>query len=554
MRQEELRPAVYHRLHRLVPFVSHPAVRAGWRWALRAAVVLYFAFVLLVLGLRYLILPNIENYRPEIERAARRGARPVGRHRWHRGELGRTQSRSRPLRRAHRRRPGPARAGLLARRERPVVVLAAATCSCACACCASMNRHCTCGATATVASSSPASPSPRTTAMAASSTGCWRRSRFASMAPRCSGRTPDATPRRWSSKNVNLALDNDGRRHRFGLTALPPAELASAIDLRGDFRGRDLESAASWKGQAFVQVDHVDLAAWRAWIDYPFALPHGRGAIRAWAGFAAGTLQELTADLSLASVNLRLAKNLPELALDRLSGRIAAQFSARRRAARRPPRRTPRAVAGGAGGCRQRSRRGIPATRARARTAHRADRFPPRVAAGKAAERVAARQRDRQRGRPRCPRRTRRLPAARPAIAPPARRVCTARPHWRTARQLAGQRRGVAGLLAAGLVRESGVAAGTPVPRRQRPFGFARRQREGRCRATAFAAGACRAAAGLSRVGDRPRDTERAGEVEDQPRASSRPNCRASSSPAPTPPVRRRGRTAATPRDRAAST
>ena len=36
------------------------------RFALRGLLLLYFSFVLLILGLRYLILPNIENYRPEI--------------------------------------------------------------------------------------------------------------------------------------------------------------------------------------------------------------------------------------------------------------------------------------------------------------------------------------------------------------------------------------------------------------------------------------------------------------------------------------------------------
>ena len=68
MRPEDLRPALYHRLHYLMPVVSHPGVRLLGRAAVRSLVVLYFGFVLLVLALRYLILPNIESYRPEIER------------------------------------------------------------------------------------------------------------------------------------------------------------------------------------------------------------------------------------------------------------------------------------------------------------------------------------------------------------------------------------------------------------------------------------------------------------------------------------------------------
>ena len=67
MRQEELRAAFYHRFHFLVPVVSHPAVHTLWRVAVRAFWLLYFSFVLLILALRYLVLPNIESYRPEIE-------------------------------------------------------------------------------------------------------------------------------------------------------------------------------------------------------------------------------------------------------------------------------------------------------------------------------------------------------------------------------------------------------------------------------------------------------------------------------------------------------
>jgi hypothetical protein len=89
-----------------------------------------------------------------------------------------------------------------------------------------------------------------------------------------------------------------------------------------------MSDAASWKGQAFAQIDYADLAVWRTWIDYPVALPHGRGRGARLGGFADGGLQELTADVSLDDVNLRLAKDLPALDLEHLSGRIGARFSA----------------------------------------------------------------------------------------------------------------------------------------------------------------------------------------------------------------------------------
>jgi hypothetical protein len=91
MRQDELRPALYHRLHRLVPLIAHPAVRWIGRFALRAWSCSISPSSLLILALRYLILPNIENYRPEIERQVSQAHRPFGRHRPGRRELGRDQ-------------------------------------------------------------------------------------------------------------------------------------------------------------------------------------------------------------------------------------------------------------------------------------------------------------------------------------------------------------------------------------------------------------------------------------------------------------------------------
>ncbi|WP_319241127.1 YhdP family protein [uncultured Propionivibrio sp.] len=125
---------------------------------------------------------------------------------------------------------------------------------------------------------------------------------------------------------LNFALDNFGRSHRFGLTARPPAELASPIDVRGDLRGSDLDDREDWTGTMFAQIDDIDLAVWRQWVDYPFALPHGRGALRAWLGVDDGAVRELTADLALQNASMRLAQNLPSLDLASLSGRISVRL------------------------------------------------------------------------------------------------------------------------------------------------------------------------------------------------------------------------------------
>ena len=124
---------------------------------------------------------------------------------------------------------------------------------------------------------------------------------------------------------VNFDLRNSGKRHRFGLTAEPPRHLAARIDLRGDFKGKDIDLLDSWKGEAYAELDYADLAGWHAWIDYPVDLSQGSGALRLWLGFAAKQLTSLSADVRLANVQMRLAKDLPLLELERVEGRFTGK-------------------------------------------------------------------------------------------------------------------------------------------------------------------------------------------------------------------------------------
>jgi len=126
-------------------------------------------------------------------------------------------------------------------------------------------------------------------------------------------------------KHLNFQLDNSGSRHRFGFTAEPPPQLAARIDIRGDFKGQDLDQFRNWKGEAYVELDYADLAGWRSWVDYPVALPQGSGALRLWLGFADRRLASATADVRLADVRLQLRPDLPELDLVQLEGRLAGR-------------------------------------------------------------------------------------------------------------------------------------------------------------------------------------------------------------------------------------
>jgi uncharacterized protein (TIGR02099 family) len=124
---------------------------------------------------------------------------------------------------------------------------------------------------------------------------------------------------------LNFDLRNSGSHHRFGLTAEPPRELTARLDIRGDFRGRDLDVLAAWKGDAYAELDYAELAGWRAWFDYPVDLPRGSGGLRVWLSFASQELTSVTADVRLADAAVRLAPELPMLETSHVEGRLAAR-------------------------------------------------------------------------------------------------------------------------------------------------------------------------------------------------------------------------------------
>jgi len=123
---------------------------------------------------------------------------------------------------------------------------------------------------------------------------------------------------------LQLRIINSGDRHRVGLRAVPPAALASPLDVRGDLTGENFQSLAdALTGQLFVQLDHVDIAAWRQWIDFPVHFPHGTGALRAWLSFSRNELIGVIADTQLQNVKTQLGASLPELDMRELDGRFS---------------------------------------------------------------------------------------------------------------------------------------------------------------------------------------------------------------------------------------
>lgn len=326
-RAKSLRAVLYYRFHFLLPIVAHPVARGLARALVWGFWLIYFSFVLAVLALRYVVLPHVEDYRPVIERLVSEGlGQSVG--------IGRIEASwdgINPDLTLHDVRVADAEgrpalafsrietvlswwtvpAGQLRLRvlriEEPTLHLRRA----------GDGRFFIAGI-------------PLNQEGSGGDVSSWvlaqRRIRINGATLVWEDELRD-TPA-LVLEDVNFALDNDGRQHRFGLTALPPEGFASRIDVRGDFRGTDLDLLDTWRGQAFAAIDYADLAVWRRWIDYPIALPRGRGAVRTWLTFADGELRETTADVSLQDVSLKLAQDLPSLELESMSGRLQLRLPA----------------------------------------------------------------------------------------------------------------------------------------------------------------------------------------------------------------------------------
>lgn len=104
-------------------------------------------------------------------------------------------------------------------------------------------------------------------------------------------------------KTVTLVLQNRGADHRFSLSAVPPSELGGALDLRGAFqqwpsaRGQAF-SLQSSTGQLYAHIQEMSPMGWSTWIDTPQQLESGRVSAKGWITLDAGKIQHYTSDMT----------------------------------------------------------------------------------------------------------------------------------------------------------------------------------------------------------------------------------------------------------------
>ena len=92
-----------------------------------------------------------------------------------------------------------------------------------------------------------------------------------------------------------------------------------------------------WRGTVHADLPHVDVALLRQYVDLPFELREGRGAVRAWLDVSDGVADAATVDIALRDVALRLSAQVAPMEFEYLRARLDAEQGERhvRVAARR---------------------------------------------------------------------------------------------------------------------------------------------------------------------------------------------------------------------------
>ncbi|MCU0773045.1 MAG: TIGR02099 family protein [Ideonella sp.] len=140
---------------------------------------------------------------------------------------------------------------------------------------------------------------------------------------------PGAAP--LALRDVQVVLRNGLRHHDLRLDATPPAGWGARFTVQGRFtqelfaRPGDL---SRWSGSVHADLPEGDLAELRAYVDLPFELREGHGALRAWAEVRSGTPVSATADVALRAVALRLSPRVEPLEFLQVQGRLQVRRDA----------------------------------------------------------------------------------------------------------------------------------------------------------------------------------------------------------------------------------
>ncbi|MGZ5238819.1 MAG: YhdP family protein [Caldimonas sp.] len=127
---------------------------------------------------------------------------------------------------------------------------------------------------------------------------------------------------------VDLVVRNGLREHALRIDATPPAGWGDRFTLRGRFSQPIFARAGDWRrwsGSVYADLPRADVRELRQYVQLPFELSEGDGALRGWFDVHEGQPAGATVDLALRAVALRLDKSVEPLEFEQVEGRFSAQ-------------------------------------------------------------------------------------------------------------------------------------------------------------------------------------------------------------------------------------
>jgi uncharacterized protein (TIGR02099 family) len=128
-----------------------------------------------------------------------------------------------------------------------------------------------------------------------------------------------------------VVVRNGLRYHDVRIDATPQVAWGERFSLRARMNQSLVDAAGDWRrwrGTVHAELPHVDVALLRSYVDLPFELHEGRGALRAWVDVADGRATGATVDLALRDVALRLSAQVQPLQFEHLSARLEGEQGA----------------------------------------------------------------------------------------------------------------------------------------------------------------------------------------------------------------------------------
>ena len=128
-------------------------------------------------------------------------------------------------------------------------------------------------------------------------------------------------------ENVTALMLNKWRRHQFAFKATPPAAMAAPLDVRADFSHQPFSRISDvklWKGEVYAELRRADLAGWKPYLPGKLDVQSASGGLRAWLSIDNARPTAITADVALDNVVATLGNDLPQLDVAALRGRVTA--------------------------------------------------------------------------------------------------------------------------------------------------------------------------------------------------------------------------------------